>query len=39
MAKRDPQFFAISLSHLSYQPHYRHFPDPDAPPARVYRSV
>ena len=39
MAKRDPQFFAVYLRHLSYQPDYRHFADPDAPPARVYRSV
>ena len=39
MAKRDPQFFVVYLRHLSYQPNYLHFPDPDAPAARVYRSV
>ena len=39
MAKRDPQFFAVYLRHLSYQPDYRHFADPDARPAHVYRSV
>ncbi len=39
LAKRDPQFFAVYLRHRSYQPHYRHFPDPDAPPTPAYRSV
>jgi len=39
MVKRDAQFLAVYLRHLSYQPDYRHFSEPDAPPARVYRSV
>jgi type IV secretory pathway TrbD component len=39
MARRDPQFFAVYLRHLSYEPDYRHFPDPHAPPARIYRSL
>jgi hypothetical protein len=31
--------FAVYLRQLSYQLDYRHFSEPDAPPARVYRSV
>ena len=39
MVKRDAQFFAVYLRHLSYQPDYLHFSEPDASTARVYRSV